>query len=233
MNYHNCGINTCAFCKALDRPRQRKRGEGLTPRDEQAVKRSWEVRNSSQIESTKHALSSSNLEEMETYILLDRVTGLYNSRSFERELNHEVQRAQRTKNPMSLCMIAVEGLDNYVQFNGSIAGDGMLKLIASGINKSIREIDSAGRYGSDTFAVILPETNNEGANVVAERIRRTISSSILTNYGPNHNLTTSVAIATYPIHARKADELVDQALKALSYAAIQGGACITHAAAVI
>jgi diguanylate cyclase (GGDEF)-like protein len=233
MTNHSCGGKTCAFCRALDRHWEKRSGDVRIKPDEQLVKRSWEVQSANQLEFTKASLASRNLEEMEVYVLLDKLTGLYNSRSLERELRQEVQRAQRTKKPLTLCMIAIKGLDDYSKTNGSLAGDSLLALVASTLKRTIREIDIGCKYSSERFAVILPETNQDGAHIAAARYRRTIYASLSNAYGTNHPFTVSIALASYPVNARKAEELLDQASKALSYTMLQDGSFIGQAAAVV
>ncbi len=233
MNNHSCGGKTCAFCRALDRHWEKRAGDARVKPDEQLLRRSWEVSSANQLEFTKNSLESKSLEEMEVYVLLDKLTGLYNSRSLERELKQEIQRAQRTKKPVSLCMIAIRGLEDFAQSNGVLAGDSLLALVASTVKRTIREIDIGCKYSSEKFAIVQPETNQDGARIAAERYRRLIYSSLSTAYGTNHPFTVSIAIASYPVNARKADELLDQTSKALNFAMIQDGSFISQAAAVV
>jgi len=232
MNKHSCGGKTCAFCRALDRHWEKRAGETRMRPDEKLVTRSWEVQSSIHLEMTRATLASADLEEMETYVLLDRLTGLYNSRTLKRELSQEIQRIQRSKKPLSICMVAIDGLDQYLKSNGALAGDSLLKVVASAMKKTIREIDLACRYTSERFAIILPETGPDGAKIAAERIRRSTMASLSSNYGTYNEFSVSVAIASYPVHARKPDELLEQASKALSFAMIQGGSYVGQAAAV-
>jgi len=231
MNNHICASRTCVFCKALDQHQRRDRKEPVVRAraDEQAIKRAWEVSTASQLEATRNTLESTNLEEMESYVLLDKVTGIYNSRTLNRELAQEIQRAQRLKKPLALCMVAIDGLMEIARYQNSFSVDVVLRTIANTLKKNVREIDMPCRQAADKFAVILPETNISGAMVVAERIRRKITSELGAAHGITNKLTVSVAIAAYPLHARKQDELIDQATKALSYSMIQGGECIVQA----
>lgn len=230
MSNHRCAGRTCLFCKALDNQRWERKEAKTKARPDLAIyKRALEVAQTDQIEASRRTFAANNLEEMETYVLLDKQTGLCNSRTLERELSQEIQRSQRLKRQVSLCMITIEGLEDSARQHGSLAADSILRTVASTIKKAIREIDTAGRWGADKFAVILPETNTQGAQVVSERIRRRISAELSSALGPNRSMVVSVAIATYPNHARKSDELLDQAAKALNFAVIQGGNCVVQA----
>ena len=230
MSNHMCASRTCVFCKALDQQhRGRKEPVQRARPDEQVVKRAWEVSTATQLEATRSTLEATNLEEMESYVLLDKVTGVYNSRTLNRELAQEIQRAQRMKKPLALCMVAIDGLMEFARYQNSLSVDVILRTIASTLKRNVREIDMPCRQAADKFAVILPETNISGAMVVAERIRRKVTSELGAAHGITNKLTISVAIAAYPLHARKQDELIDQATRALSYSIIQGGENIVQA----
>jgi diguanylate cyclase (GGDEF)-like protein len=166
---------------------------------------------------------------METYVLLDKLTGLYNSRTLVRELEQEISRAQRLKRPLTLCMIAVDGFAEFSKYQGALGADSVLKTIATTLKNTVRDIDVPARHTLEKFAVILPETNIAGAQVAAERIKRKITTALGAGHGLSHKLIVSVSVAAYPLHARKADELIEQASKALNFAMIQGGACIVEA----
>jgi len=115
-------------------------------------------------------------EKLQLLATTDELTGLANYRKFRDFLEYEWRRARRTCRPVSLIIC---DLDNFKYFNdtyGHQAGDECLKKVALEMFRCCqRSSDLACRYGGDEFAVVLPETDESGALVVAERIREAIA----------------------------------------------------------
>jgi diguanylate cyclase (GGDEF)-like protein len=102
----------------------------------------------------------------------DPLTGLLNRRALEEMLDMELERARRAGRPLS---VIVGDLDSFSVVNenqGHAAGDVALQLVASDCLKWKRRIDQAARIGGEEFALLLPETDERGAFIVAERLRR-------------------------------------------------------------
>lgn len=106
-------------------------------------------------------------------------TGLYNMRHFQSVLSQEIQRAGRFDRPLAVLMIDVDHLREINNARGHLAGDKALKAVAAALEEATREYDVAARFGGDEFCVVLPETELEGALVVAERIRSLVERSPL------------------------------------------------------
>jgi len=119
-------------------------------------------------------------------------TGLYNMRHFQSVLSQELQRADRFARPLAVLMIDVDHLREINTTRGHLAGDRALKSVASALESATREYDVAARFGGDEFCVVLPETELEGALVVAERIRSFVERSAL-----DPKVTVSVGVATH------------------------------------
>lgn len=148
----------------------------------------------------------------------DGLTGLRNRRAFEERLPEELSRIRRTQQPVSLLLIDI---DHFKAFNDSFGhprGDEVLRAVARLLARSIRDTDVAVRYGGEEFAVILPNTDTEGAEQMGERLRDAIASSVWTE----RQITISVGAATAVTHAVSAESLVDQADRAL-YRSKQAG----------
>ena len=144
--------------------------------------------------------------------LTDALTGCYNRRSFEMELDKGLQMARRLHQPLSLLML---DLDRFKQLNDSVghdAGDNALRRLAHCFGQELRGIDSAARFGGDEFALILPQAYAEGALIVAERLRARIEQIEIPGFG---NVTASIGIATFPSHAPTRAGLVSAADAAL------------------
>ncbi len=110
-------------------------------------------------------------EKTKRKAIVDTLTGLYNYRYFRDSLRVEVKRAGRHHFPLSLIMMDVDRFKGINDNYGHMAGDEVLKAVAKTLATSVREIDIVARYGGDEFAIILPQTDHEGALVVAMRIR--------------------------------------------------------------
>lgn len=146
----------------------------------------------------------------------DDLTGIYNRRHFQQVLQMEWKRASRFRRPLSLLMIDIDYFKNFNDTFGHPQGDKVLKLIAGLIVKNIREVDTVARFGGEEFIVLLPDTDKEGALVVAEKVRRLVEIEPF-NEGAKFTLplTISVGVATYLEDAREMDDLIDHADVAL------------------
>ncbi|HEV2570428.1 MAG TPA: sensor domain-containing diguanylate cyclase [Beijerinckiaceae bacterium] len=136
--------------------------------------------------------------QLEHLSLTDSLTGLANRRSFDIAFEREWARHHRERAPLSLLLIDIDHFKAYNDHYGHPAGDGTLSLVARIIEtEARRQIDVAARYGGEEFALILPDTDADGALAVAERIRVTLAQQeILHSHGINGMLTMSIGVAT-------------------------------------
>jgi diguanylate cyclase (GGDEF)-like protein len=161
--------------------------------------------------------------QIQQQALTDALTGCHNRRSFEMQLDRELQAARRQHLPLSLLML---DLDRFKQLNDSAGhdtGDAALRQLANCFREELRGIDSAARFGGDEFALILPSAYSEGAMIVAERVRARIEQIEVPGFG---RLTASIGIATFPAHAYSRAELVTAADAALYSAKRAGRNCV-------
>ena len=157
--------------------------------------------------------------QMQQQALTDALTGCYNRRSFEMQLDRELQMATRLHQPLSLMML---DLDRFKQLNDSVghdAGDSALRKLADCFRQELRGVDTASRFGGDEFALILPQAYAEGALLVAERLRASIEQIQIPGFG---NLAASIGIASFPSHASSRADLIVAADAAL-YSAKRAG----------
>lgn len=150
--------------------------------------------------------------QMEQQALTDGLTGCYNRRSFDLQLERDLHLATRMRQPVSLIMI---DLDHFKRINdraGHETGDIALRMLADAVRAELRAVDTAVRFGGDEFAVILPQANIEGALLVAERLRASIEQIEVPGYG---RMSASVGLASFPIHASSRTSLVVAADRAL------------------
>lgn len=107
---------------------------------------------------------------------VDGLTQVNNRREFERSIETEWRRAQRSKRNLVLIMIDIDHFKTFNDHYGHLAGDGCLRTVAQTIKASAqRAQDMVCRYGGEEFAVILPDTDMEGARLIAERIRAAVA----------------------------------------------------------
>ena len=169
---------------------------------------------------------------VEQQALVDPLTGLANRRLAEGALETELARAGRFEEPLALLMA---DLDDFKQINdrwGHPFGDEVLREFAVALAESIREIDLASRWGGEEFAIMLPETEPEGAVHLAERIRANLRGrSLRAPDGEIVRITASFGAAAYP-EAPSKDELVSAADAALYEAKRAGKDRVARAAFV-
>jgi diguanylate cyclase (GGDEF)-like protein len=162
--------------------------------------------------------------QMKELSFTDALTGLYNRRYFDMRLREEHQRARRHGLQLSLALMDIDDFKLFNDTEGHLAGDRMLKEIASIIQSTIRVNDIAVRFGGEEFALLMPQTSKAKALKVAERLRSNIRR--LTQQGwrkyPKEALTISIGVATFPECGPEPQGLIRCADKALYMAKAQG-----------
>ena len=148
----------------------------------------------------------------------DSVTGLGNHRHFHEELARQVARARRDGEPLA---IALFDIDNFKAINDTLghqSGDEMLRAVATVLRSATREGEVVARLGGDEFAIILPRTDDVGAEMLGRRVRAMVSSG---KPMADHLLTLSVGVCDLD-HAHDADSLVRFADGALYWVKAHG-----------
>ena len=107
----------------------------------------------------------------------DLKTGLYNHHYFMKQLDHELQRANRYDRPLSLIMADLDLLRNINNTFGHLAGDAVLKEVAEILRQTVREYDLVARFGGEEFAILMPEVEIEKATERAELIRKAVETA--------------------------------------------------------
>jgi|GEM_PF-3097917 len=152
----------------------------------------------------------------------DGLTDLFNYRHFMEALQREIEKTKK------FCSLVVMDVDDFKKYNdhfGHLQGSSLLTEIAVILRRSSSAGSLVAKYGGDEFAIILPETSKEESFLVAQGIRHRIERCKF--YGeeesqPNQVLTVSGGVATYPLDARDAFGLFDQADRAMYEAKRKG-----------
>jgi diguanylate cyclase (GGDEF)-like protein len=181
-----------------------------------------------QLSKRNHALQKLQ-DELEAIKRNDGLTGLANLKLLDGRISEEILRWERYRRPLALVLL---DLDNFGKINdefGREIGDELLQHVATILNGATRTLDLVARYGGQEFAVLLPETNEMGAMIVAERLRMDIESMlILPLLRP---LTASFGVALLqPDEKREA--YYARAGRAVKHAKAHGKNCITMAGVV-
>src|SRR4051812_27502837 len=152
----------------------------------------------------------------------DALTGLLNRRGFQELMEVETERALRSNRPLA---ILVGDLDHFKHLNdrfGHAAGDVALKRFAEIATQASRRIDAVARIGGEEFALLLPDTEQHAAYLLAERLRRAVKEPSASRTGETELPTVSFGVASFPTHAPDAAALMHAADQALYAAKAMG-----------
>jgi len=161
-------------------------------------------------------------ERAEHLATTDGLTGVLNRRTFNAQLQGRLREALRYNRPLSLLLLDVDHFKKVNDTWGHPAGDVVLRGIAALAQRQARETDIVARYGGEEMALILPETDAQGAHTIAERIRKAAAAASHATEQGVIQVTVSIGVATWPGPGDSAEELLEAADKAL-YRAKQGG----------
>lgn len=138
----------------------------------------------------------------------DPLTGLSNRRHFQAMAEHEVTRSRRSGEPLALVMADVDFFKRINDHHGHGAGDTVLMHIGELLLHTGRQQDIICRWGGEEFLMLLPNTDAAGAEVVAERVRRTVGSFEVDHAG--HSIASTLSFGTTTL---RPDESLDDALR--------------------
>lgn len=146
----------------------------------------------------------------------DGLTGLLNRRSLVELLNAEFAKCERYRTPLSLVMVDIDHFKKVNDTHGHLVGDAALKVLAGVLRAELRTCDAAARFGGEEFALLLPQTDREGAIVAAERCRAALERAAVPTEGGVLHITASFGVATCPeSNVASLDDLVGLADQAL------------------
>lgn len=163
------------------------------------------------------------IRDLREQITRDVMTPLINYQYFHDLLDQEIYRSRRYKFPLSIIMSDIDELKSINDTIGSRAGDNVIKAVADGLRKELRQSDHIARYGGDEFGIILPETPLKGGLRVAERLKKAIGSMNVVYNDRTVPFTLSFGVASLlPDQEVSMDEVIKMADKALSLAKANG-----------
>ncbi len=152
----------------------------------------------------------------------DSLTGTATRRYAAERIDEEIARARTHRFSLTFIMIDIDDFKAVNDMYGHLVGDFILCEVARRIRQEIREVDMIGRYGGEEFMVLAPQTGREGAQILAERMRRRVAEEPVRAYDETIQVSISVGVAIFPQDVDSAQALIENADKAL-YAAKAGG----------
>jgi diguanylate cyclase (GGDEF)-like protein len=177
-----------------------------------------------------------NLEDSASspLFVVDAVTGLFNGVFVQAMVDQESNRSMRYKRPLSLLVVEVDHAETIHRDLGASQLNALLKELAETLVTSVRDTDTVGVLDMEAaprFAIVLPETDHQGALLAADKIRRTIASHDFQAGGQWQRLTLSCGAATVNHERMGKQDLVMEAAAALSSGRAGGQTNRTHASA--
>lgn len=166
-------------------------------------------------------------EELEILAMRDALTGLYNRRFFDAALARELQRARPAGQPTSVLLMDIDYFKDYNDIFGHVQGDTCLAKVARMLERQVlRPGDFVARYGGEEFVVVLLNTNEQGAMLVAERMRKAVEGMKIPHSSPRSTtgvVTLSIGAATAPSTAVESPEAVLHAADGALYRSKEKG----------
>jgi len=158
--------------------------------------------------------------------MLDKLSGLYERKAFLAKVDEELKRSVRYRRPFGFLMIdlAHNHFDDKRDVRWSM-GYSLLKQLAAVLKSGLRDVDVLGRFEGEVFGAALPETDVAGAQIAAERIRKTVEEHWFmgTTQDDRVRVAVNVGFVTFPEHGDELNHMVENARQALEEAKNQGG----------
>ncbi len=128
----------------------------------------------------------------------DGLTQLFNRRYIEETLEKEFNRARRYNSTLSVILTDIDFFKKVNDQHGHLAGDEVLRVVSQRLVSGLRGTDILGRYGGEEFLVVLPETDSQGAQVLAERLRKVVQAEPIEAEG--ESLTINISLGVTELH---------------------------------
>ncbi|MCA8922493.1 MAG: sigma 54-interacting transcriptional regulator, partial [Planctomycetes bacterium] len=154
--------------------------------------------------------------------LRDPLTNLFNHTFFTAQLETEIKRALRHSRPLALLKVNVDRFKLVRELYGAKTGKRVIREVAQLLLRHVRDVDIVARYFGDEFEVLLPDTDQRGALLTAERIREAAESFRFEHDQERVELTLSMGVAVFPHDAKDRDAIICRADEALYHARSRG-----------
>jgi diguanylate cyclase (GGDEF)-like protein len=161
-------------------------------------------------------------ERLRRLAFRDALTGLLDWRGFEFALRVELARESRRGGHFALVLLELGGVRNTNERFGRSVGDTLLQVFGDSVEQRIRQSDIAARVGGDEFAIILPDTDVEGARIVARQIMRAFADNVRGIFPKDLGVGGSLGIARFPDDGSEPDALLGAAGQHLEPVAVDG-----------
>ncbi len=138
----------------------------------------------------------------------DALSELHNTRGFRAEAARELARARRYQRPLTVAYVDLDGFKQVNDQHGHAEGDAVLRAVARVLTESVRSVDVLARVGGDEFALLLPETDAAGAQVLLERLRGRVEARMRER---NLSVTASIGGTSYAVPPSDVSEMLKQA----------------------
>ncbi len=152
------------------------------------------------------------IEKVNENTNIDSLTLLSNHRGFQEILSNELNKSKVENASLSIIMMDINNISKINRELGHAKGDEIIKLVAEKVKQNIRTSDSAGRYGGDEIAIILPSTDTGEAKYIAEYLTYSLSCCFVDDVGP---VKVSVGVATFPKCTKDQEKLLILAEQAM------------------
>lgn len=162
-------------------------------------------------------IEGEHINKLEELVNKDGLTRVYNHRYFHDTLKEKVALSKKSNKPISMIFVDIDYFKHYNDLNGHQMGDEVLRIIGEILKENLRENDIAARYGGEEFGIILPDTEEKEAVLIADNIRKIIETTKFEGEEnqPNGLLTVSMGISVYPDKAKDDITLIKSADDAL------------------
>ncbi len=164
------------------------------------------------------------LSDARELALTDALSGLANRRALDDTFLRQVAQARRSGMPLSVLMLDLDRFKLVNDRYGHDRGDEVLARVSLVIRESARDSDFKARFGGEEFVVLLPDTDRDGAVVVAEKLREEVGA--IAHPGVERSVTVSIGVATFPADGDSPETLLHSADLALYAAKHAGRNCV-------
>ena len=158
-----------------------------------------------------------NIEKLEWTSKTDPLTGLYNRRYIMEKFENEFISYKRNKRKFSLIIADIDFFKEINDTFGHDCGDRVLKVVSKNLQDAVREQDFVSRWGGEEFLLLLPETEIEGARILADRIREIIEEQIIEYNGVQVSITM-----TFGVTVNDDYEIIEDTIKKADNALYEG-----------